>query len=78
DTNNNGKYDSLEIIVNFLINKTGNYTLRGWIASDSGETIDSAEATGSYTAGKNSARLVFNGKNIAQARFDGPYKLESL
>jgi len=78
DTNNNGKYDSLEIIVNFLINKTGNYTLRGWIASDSGETIDSAEAAGSYTAGKNSARLVFDGKNIAQARYNGPYKLESL
>lgn len=78
DMNNNGKYDTLEITVNFLVNKAGSYTLRGWIASDSGETIDSAEAAGSYLIGKNSTKLVFNGKNIAQARFDGPYKLESL
>ncbi len=78
DTNNNGKYDSLEIIVNFLVNKTGNYTLRGWLESDSGETIDSAEAAGNYAAGKNSAKLVFDGKNIAQERYNGPYKLAPL
>ncbi|MFQ6106496.1 MAG: hypothetical protein ACE5QF_02755, partial [Thermoplasmata archaeon] len=77
DTNSNGLYDYLVIMVNITVHKSNTYTLKGnlydqsgtnWITDDTNETL--------FPAGDITVRLDMLGFRIRQKKIDGPYRVE--
>ncbi len=75
DLNSNGLYDQLKVTVGVKVNESGMYNLVGWLANSTGTQIANASVQQNLTPGNYNQNLLFSGKVIRNAGFNGPYKL---
>jgi hypothetical protein len=73
DTDGNSLYDYLVIEKEILVRETGNYRLRGWLKSTSGETLDYNYNNTYLDVGLQSIKLQFDGLSIHLSGVSGKF-----
>lgn len=77
DTNDNGKFDLLEVRVRVHVPTFGIYQWGAELRDKSGVVIDSAQSAGTLDSGESWIILRFDGRAIGRQAADGPYVVGS-
>jgi len=78
DSNGDGIFEVLNIIVGVITNTEGNFTVEGFLCDQENNSIASASAFAHLLMGNNTIVLSFNGTEIAYSKRTGPYLLRYL
>lgn len=75
DTDSDGDYDSLICKIKFDTNESGTFTVDGKVYSPTGILITETSGKSTYSAGRNTVELKFDGEEIYRKKYNGPYYL---
>lgn len=78
DTNNNGLYEYLDVVVPVDIRDAGTYSITANLDSITGTVATAYTSTVGVVSGTNQLLLRFNGGAIATSGIDGPYSVTDL
>lgn len=78
DSDSNGKYDTLRILVPAQVTKSDSYYISGSLLDSNGDTFETVTNNTTLGAGTQIIPLDFDGKSIGNHGVNGPYNLSML